>query len=61
MGSYKPNWDLSTIPDDVLHSEAARRRVMKRYSNPEDAHKRELRAAAFKEQREWRLSLRGKR
>lgn len=29
MPSYKPTWDMSTIPDDVLLSEVGRRRRAK--------------------------------
>jgi hypothetical protein len=30
MKSWHPSWDLSTIPDQLLQSEAARRNVAKR-------------------------------
>lgn len=29
MSNYQPHWDLSTIPDDLLHSEVGRRRRLK--------------------------------
>jgi hypothetical protein len=44
--SYKPTWDLTTIPDQPLYAETARRRALKRSyelkpsDSPEQAEKR---------------------
>ena len=32
--TYRPTWNLSTIPDDALHAEAARRRAAKGAGRP---------------------------
>lgn len=45
--TYRPNWEVSTIPDGVLYAEVGRRRAMAReykiepVSDPELAAKRE--------------------
>ena len=34
MTSYKPTWDLTTVPDAPLYSEVARRRAAKSSGRP---------------------------
>ena len=44
--NYQPIWDLTTIPDDLLYTEVARRRAKKRWyalkpsDSPEQAERR---------------------
>lgn len=55
--SYAPTWDLTTIPDDLLHAEAARRRALKRsyplkHSSSEIVN--EYRRKKREQMRKWR-------